>query len=1257
MVAFGLALIYKSNRIINFAQVDMGNLPAVLAASVMAALGWSYWIAVPVALLAAVVLGYVLERGLIRPFAKSPRLILMVMTIAISSLLAGFASEIPNWFGLPTPPIQIAAPFNVSFSVGQFVFHGNDLLAVLGALGGIGLLFVLLRFTNIGIAIRASSENAERTSLLGINIGSTQRTVWIVASLLSTVAIILRGGVIGLPQGSAGAPELLVQALAAAVFPRMESFVMMFIFSCGIGVVETAVIWNKGSDILVDPALFVMLIIALLLQRRHRESRVEDQKSSSWTIAANVRPIPRELASLPQVLWAKRIVQLAALALVATLPLYLTVARINLSGAILLYGIVGLSLVVLTGWGGEISLGQIGFVAIGSATASALDLHYHWDLILTTLAAGAVGAIAAVIMGVPALRIRGLMLAVVTLSFAVTTSSFLLDQTYFHFLPATITQPINRLPILGQISVKSETAFFYVCLIGLLIALFWFNGLRQSRTRRVLVATCDNDRAAQAFGIGPARPKLAAFFIAGFLAAYAGGLLVVQQQAFGQEIYSPEQSLTILLIVVVGGIGSAPGALLGVVFLLGVQWFSSALPSEFQTFAQQIADGVALIGVLATLPGGLGQLLYRVRDAYLRFVANRYDIVVPSLFADVRTDQPTSGGSNGAGATPHVRAGRWIRDRQDGLAPALLARAPRRRPPVLHYLSYPDIGGGPDRSLLSLRAVDVAYGQVQVLFGVGFELQKGQTVAILGTNGAGKSTVLRAVSGLSPPLAGTITFDGIDITGMAPHQIAALGIIQVPGGRGIFPTLTVAENLRMGSWMHRRDVHSVRERTAEVLDLFPGLRAKLDQQAATLSGGQQQMLTLAMAFLAKPRLLMIDELSLGLAPTVVDQLMQVVRRLHQEGITIILVEQSVNVALRLAETAYFMEKGEIRFRGPTVELLERPEILRSVYLQGASAGQSLTAAQGAPANGSDAEPPVAQPSAPSEDERRKAVAKARVDRDQADNRVPVLELLELTKSFSGITAIDGVSLRLYENEILGVIGPNGAGKTTLFDLISGFLQPDRGQITFDGSDITRVRPEQRSQRGLGRSFQDARLFSALTVHETICVALDRYLSERSSLAAACHLPRVRRAEHRLSTRADDLIGLLGLDAFRDKFVSDLSTGSRRIVDLACQIAINPKVILLDEPSSGIAQRETEALGPMLLQIRQQTNASILIVEHDMPLVQRISDRLVALDLGRVIAEGDVVSVLNDPQVISSYLGTTREAIERSGTVMTGVPVR
>ncbi|MBI2706494.1 MAG: MFS transporter [Actinobacteria bacterium] len=547
---------------------------------------------------------------------------------------------------------------------------------------------------------------------------------------------------------------------------------------------------------------------------------------------------------------------------------------------------------------------------------------------------------------------------------------------------------------------------------------------------------------------------------------------------------------------------------------------------------------------------------------------------------------------------------------------------------------------------LLVRGLDVKYGDVQILFNVDFEVEEGSIIALLGTNGAGKSTLLKAITGVVQPSNGAVIFDGRDITDAPPHEIAALGIAMVPGGQGVFPTLTVRENLKVASWMEK-DRSKAKERLDIVQEMFPILAERMDDAAANLSGGQQQMLGLSMAFLSEPKMLVIDELSLGLAPVVVEQLLQIVRAIRDQGTTIILVEQSVNVALTLAETAYFMEKGEIRFHGPTRELLERPDVLRSVFLEGASKGMVLADGSGPPSasgngsgNGSgDGSATEVRDTAPGAS-------------DQADGFVPAaqggLAVQGLSVRFGGIRAVDDVTVSVAPGEILGIIGPNGAGKTTLFDLISGFTSADAGRVVLAGSDISHLGPDGRARRGLGRSFQDARLFPALTVEETIAVALERWTDVRDPFNAALRLPAQQDSELQTRQQVNELIELMGIESFRSKFVRELSTGSRRVVDIACVLAHRPSVVLLDEPSSGIAQREAEALRPLLLRIRENLGASLLVIEHDMPLIQSVADRLLALDQGHVVAVGEPGSVLAHPEVVESYLGNTKEVIERSG---------
>jgi branched-chain amino acid transport system ATP-binding protein len=706
------------------------------------------------------------------------------------------------------------------------------------------------------------------------------------------------------------------------------------------------------------------------------------------------------------------------------------------------------------------------------------------------------------------------------------------------------------------------------------------------------------------FGLGAA----ARGTIAAFEAPIAMAGLIVGGAVVNRFLrYRPGRVITIigLLAVAIGlsyiVVALAPFVLLAVAFrylaaFLGALVAPALLALMTLVIPPRVRGFALSVGAVFVVPGlALGPLLGGIADR----AGLRVGLLLMAPIFLIGALIITSGGSS-------VEAD--IRAAQAASAASYVARESKRQGKA---------------KLLVVRDLDVRYDQVQILFNLDFEVDDGEVVALLGTNGAGKSTLLRAISGLTAASNGAIFFDGEDITFLPPSAHAARGIIQVPGGRGVFPNLTVAENLRLAAWLFRRDDDYVTTATESVLDRFPALRARLGATAGDLSGGEQQMLTLGQAFLSRPRLLMIDELSLGLAPTIVEQLLGIVKDIAELGTTIILVEQSVNVALTVARRAVYMEKGEIRFSGPTAELLARPDILRSVYLKGAGGGAGTIAGYGAQRSILGATP---------------------------TEPATALDITGITKRYGGVQVLDGVDIALEEGKVLGLIGPNGAGKTTLFDVISGFVTPEDGEVVLFGEDVTALPPDERAKLGLVRSFQDARLFPSLTVTENIAVALEQQLAAKSTVGAALHLPAVRKAERSIERRIDRLIRLMNLDEFRDKFVRELSTGSRRIVDLACVMACDPKVLLLDEPSSGIAQREAEELGALIQRIRWETGCSILIIEHDMSLISSVSDELLALDLGHVVTRGAPKDVLEHPQVVASYLGTSEEVINRSGDI-------
>jgi branched-chain amino acid transport system permease protein len=633
MIAFGLALVYRSNRIINFAQGDLGGVPAALAVVLILGPGVPYLVAFPIALVTALVLGALVEFVFIRRFFKAPRLILTVVTIGVSTILAGLTFALPRIIGVDSPGESFPSPIDLTFRIGTTVFRGNEVLAMLAIPIVIGALGAFFRYTNVGIAVRASAESADRAALLGVPVKRIQTIVWVVATLLATVAIFLRAGIIGLPIGSALGPTVLVRALTAAIIGRMVNLPVIFVASLALGVLEASILFSTGRGLLVDPILFLVVLAALLLQRRGQQARVDEDQSSTWQAARDVRAIPRELAGLPEVVWSRRAGLAVIGAVLLALPAVLSLGQVNLAAVVAIMAMVGVSLVVLTGWAGQVSLGQIGFFGIGAAVGGYLTATRGWDLSLALLAAGLAGAVAALVIGLPALRIRGLFLAVVTLAFALAVSSWFLNPEFVRWLP---TGRIARPPLFGRIAIDTEVRYYYFSLAALLLVIVMARGVRRSRTGRVLIGVRENPRAAQAFGVNATSAKLTAFAISGFIAAFAGAVFVHHQQSLGISAYSVTESFEVFVMVVIGGLGTIPGALLGALFIQGVNYFTNVFPEVIRPYLTFLTSGVGLVIVLLLIPGGFSQVFYDLRDRLLRKAADRRRILVPSLVADAR---------------------------------------------------------------------------------------------------------------------------------------------------------------------------------------------------------------------------------------------------------------------------------------------------------------------------------------------------------------------------------------------------------------------------------------------------------------------------------------------------------------------------------------------------------------------------------------------------------------------------------------------
>ncbi len=252
----------------------------------------------------------------------------------------------------------------------------------------------------------------------------------------------------------------------------------------------------------------------------------------------------------------------------------------------------------------------------------------------------------------------------------------------------------------------------------------------------------------------------------------------------------------------------------------------------------------------------------------------------------------------------------------------------------------------------------------------------------------------------------------------------------------------------------------------------------------------------------------------------------------------------------------------------------------------------------------------------------------------------LLRTRDITVRFGGISALSEVDIAIEEKEIVGLLGPNGAGKSTLFNVITGYLKPAFGRVLLQEDDVSRFLPYERVRAGIGRTFQHVKLFRDLTVYENILVAQHRHLSA-GGFAAMFRTPGWRRDEKVARERAARILELVDLGPWKDRKPLEISYGTTRFLELACVLSLEPKILLLDEPASGIQQKEVEALGPMLMRIRDDTGCAILLIEHDMGLLLNTSERIYALDLGKIITEGTPAEVVHDDRVLGSYLGRTK----------------
>ena len=600
LLAVGLVLIYMSNRVINLAHGEFGAFAVAMMLALTRNAHLDYWLALLCTLTATGALAAIIERSILRRLFRSPRLILLIATLGVGQLI------IVLRLILPKPRLHGVSAFFSGAQIFPVPFHFKPIdlrrvvigpehviVLVIGPLLALGV-FVFLRYTSYGIALRAASENMPRARLLGIPVTRVSTLAWVVAGVTAGAAGILLAPIIGYSSGEAVGLPLLMRGLAAAMVADMSSVGVAFGVGLGIGVVDQLLFFWTGRGGLTDLVLLSVILVALLTRRRATR-RTTAAEESTWEVSEPIRLLPVEITSHHA--WRSLIAAAIAVGaiLIVVAPFPLGDSTTFFLSTVSLVAVVAVSTTILTGWAGQLSLGQWALAGIGGVFGAKLVVSTGLPFWIAFVVATCAGGVVALLLGLPALRLEGSALAVTTLGFGVAASSWLFDQSWFKGT-GFMTRP----------SYMTPDVYYFVALAMLALTVLAARSFQRKRVGRNMIAVRDNPAQAAAMGVDIVRTKLTAFVSAGILAAAAGFLWSTGVTLADNSVFDPVRSLSIMAAVVIGGLGSVAGAIVGVFYLLAVPYFLGGLSSYVGLLA-------SAIGVL-TLPGGLARLMYGARD-------------------------------------------------------------------------------------------------------------------------------------------------------------------------------------------------------------------------------------------------------------------------------------------------------------------------------------------------------------------------------------------------------------------------------------------------------------------------------------------------------------------------------------------------------------------------------------------------------------------------------------------------------------------
>jgi len=884
LLGVGLTLVYRTSRVMNFAHGEIGALAPVLVVTLVVMFGVNYWLSAFLGLGASVAAGLILGAIVVGPLANASRLIVMVGTIGASQLF--FVADL----FIPRPQIggeAFPAPFDVSISVGSLQLHAGHLMIIVVTPLVVGALALFLRRSRLGIASRAVSENMEAAQHAGVPTRRVVLTIWGIAGLFAGLALLLQQSTTFVQTATAQTaaavgPPLLFRALVASVIGGFTNIWLTFAGGVGIGVIEAYIGWNYPRGGTVEIVIFALLL-AVFFFRRDLGRLVRGAVSSSWSLTGTIASLPPHVARLPRVQLSRWVVIGALVVLAALLPSFVDASHTVLLSSIAIYAIMGLSLIVLTGFTGQISLGQFAFVAVGAVVGgrlTTLGLVDPLPLLLAALVAGSL----ALIVGIPALRIRGLFLAVPTLGVAVLASLWLFQQGWLTTSGGLSALTIPRPQWFG-IDFGAEENFFWLCLTALVLVAFLVHYLRRSRVGRSLEAVRDNEAWAAALGISATRSKLIGFFIAGLIAGLAGyfqGTLLVR---FDSSYFDATQSLSLVALAIFGGITTVTGALVGAVWLRASAFFLAPLfPGLVGPYVSLIFGGMGLMGAVIQFPNGVASAVFRLRDRVLQ---------------------------------------RWLGTELWNGPPVQRATERRRMGELVET-----VGTGSERAagqvLLRAEGITVHFGSIVALEDVTVELRAGEILGLIGPNGAGKTTLLDVFTGETRPQKGVVYLDGRDVSGLAADARAKLGLGRSFQQGRLFDNLTVMESLRIAADHAVGGVQSKRG-LDDIVEVF-GLTEVAHRRAKDLPTGTRRIAEMASLIALGSHVLLLDEPSAGIAHREISTLGSVLRdirdQLHR---AVVIIDHDVPLVRAVADRAYGLVAGGVVAEGRVDEVVFQKE--------------------------------------------------------------------------------------------------------------------------------------------------------------------------------------------------------------------------------------------------------------------------------------------------------------------------------------------